>query len=132
MSGQPFFAPCPTCGRYSHSIEQYDAVAAAFNHFHMMISHRGDGSPTQNAFDDATRDAAQLLTSYVRELEADTLERAAQVARDYANKARNRGWVANVSSAATAADHIATTIRALKQKSQRGADLRQLPHEPRL
>ncbi|MFZ5701169.1 MAG: hypothetical protein ACOY4P_07430 [Pseudomonadota bacterium] len=54
------FAPCPTCGQYSHSIGD-DQLAAALMHFEAMTDHRGDGIPTQRVFDDATRDAAQVL-----------------------------------------------------------------------
>jgi hypothetical protein len=42
----------------------------------------------------------------------DGLERAAKVARDYASKARSRGWTTVPDSAAKAADHIAAAIRA--------------------
>lgn len=58
------YAPCPTCGQYSHSIPE-DRVAAAFNHFHMMYDPRGDEIPTQHWFDDHTRDHAQVLVAEV-------------------------------------------------------------------
>lgn len=54
------FAPCPTCKQYSHSIADSD-LAAAFNHFQSMFSHRDDGIPTQFRFDAKTRGAAQVL-----------------------------------------------------------------------
>lgn len=60
MTTTPTFAPCPTCGQYSHSIGD-NQLAAAFRHFEAMADHRGDGIPTQRLFDDATRDAAQVL-----------------------------------------------------------------------
>ena len=75
--------------------------------------------------------ALQSLTATAREAEAlraenarlqaradaarrDALEEAAKVARDYASKAAQRGWVLKPGSIVTAARHIATTIRALK------------------
>jgi hypothetical protein len=61
----PDYAPCPTCGQYSHSIGD-DALADAFNHFQTMIDHRGDGLPTQHLFDEKTRDAAQVLMAAAR------------------------------------------------------------------
>lgn len=57
---RPGFAPCPTCGQYSHSLSD-DQLASAFMHFEAMTDHRGDGIPTQRLFADATRDAAQVL-----------------------------------------------------------------------
>lgn len=54
------FTPCPTCKQYSHSIGG-DALAEAFRHFDAMICHRGDDTPTQFRFDEATRNAAQVL-----------------------------------------------------------------------
>jgi hypothetical protein len=41
-------------------------------------------------------------------------ERAAKVARDYASKAKARGWTTAPDSAAKAAQHIASNIRNLK------------------
>lgn len=60
MTATPTFAPCPTCRQHSHSIGD-DQLAAAFMHFEAMTDHRGDGIPTQRLFNDATRDAAQVL-----------------------------------------------------------------------
>lgn len=48
----------------------------------------------------------------------EALEEAAKVARDYASKAAQRGWVLKPGSIVTAARHIATTIRALKGGQQ--------------
>lgn len=59
------FAPCPLCKQYSHSIGE-DQLAQAFNHFHTMYSHRGDGIPTQFCFPMETRDAAQILMAAAR------------------------------------------------------------------
>ncbi len=61
------FAPCPTCRQYSHSLSE-DAVAEAFMHFQSMLSHRGDGIPTQFTFDAKTRDAAQVLMAAHRRI----------------------------------------------------------------
>lgn len=65
MSREAEFVACPTCKQYSHSIGE-DRLAAAFNHFQMMLSHRVDGIPTQHCFDEATRDAAQVLMAAAR------------------------------------------------------------------
>ncbi len=54
------FSPCPFCKQYSHSIGE-DRLAAAFNTFQSMFSHRNDGIPTQFCFDEKVRDAAQVL-----------------------------------------------------------------------
>ena len=56
------YAPCPLCKQYSHSIG-CDNVAAAFNHFHTMIAHPVRGHPMGHAFDEQTRDAAQVMMS---------------------------------------------------------------------
>ena len=48
----------------------------------------------------------------------EALEEASKVARDYASKAAQRGWVLKPGSIVTAARHIATTIRALKGGQQ--------------
>lgn len=66
------YAPCPTCGQYSHSIPE-DRVAAAFNHFHMMYDPRGDEIPTQHWFDDHTRDHAQVLVAEIERLRGEVL-----------------------------------------------------------
>lgn len=78
------FAPCPVCKQYSHSVGE-DQLAQAFMHFQSMFSHRGDGIPTQHTFDEATRDAAQVLMSAARHAataRAEALEEAANKARD--------------------------------------------------
>lgn len=54
------YAPCPTCGQYSHSIGE-DELAAAFNHFQMMYAHLVRGHPMGYVFDEQTRNAAQVL-----------------------------------------------------------------------
>jgi hypothetical protein len=56
------YDPCPLCKQYSHSIG-CDNVAAAFNHFHTMIAHPVRGYPMGHAFDEQTRDAAQVMMS---------------------------------------------------------------------
>lgn len=61
------YAPCPTCHQYSHSIGE-DRVTAAFRHFQSMASHRGDGIPTQDVFDEQTRDHAQVLVAEIERL----------------------------------------------------------------
>lgn len=85
------FAPCPTCGQYSHSIGE-DALTEAFNQFQAMFSHRGDGIPTMHCFDANTRDAAQVLMAAARtpspreaELEAENarLREALEAEDDY-------------------------------------------------
>lgn len=72
MQGDPHpgYAPCPTCKQYSHSLGD-DALADAFNHFQMMIDHRGDGLPTQHLFDEKTRDAAQVLMAAAQMKDSD-------------------------------------------------------------
>jgi hypothetical protein len=62
MSG---FVPCPTCGQYSHSIGE-DRLAAAFNLFQSMYAHPVRGHPMGHNFDEATRDAAQVLMAAAR------------------------------------------------------------------
>lgn len=56
------FAPCPTCGQYSHSLTE-GQLSDALMHFQSMFDHRRDGRPTQFNFDAKTRDAAQVLMS---------------------------------------------------------------------
>jgi hypothetical protein len=58
---------------------------------------------------------AQSILPLLASREAAVLERAAKVARDYANKARRREWVNGPDSAATAGDHIASQIRTLSK-----------------
>ena len=64
------YDPCPTCRQYSHSIG-CDVVAAAFNHFQSMIAHPVRGHPMGDAFDEQTRDAAQVLMAQLAKLQAD-------------------------------------------------------------
>jgi hypothetical protein len=66
-------APCPVCKQYSHSIPE-DAIAAAFMHFQSMTAHPVRGHPMGHAFDDATRDAAQVLVTTLRNLTAQSKE----------------------------------------------------------
>lgn len=54
------FAPCSLCKQYSHSIGD-DQLAKAFMHFQSMIAHPVRGHPMGDAFDEQTRDAAQVL-----------------------------------------------------------------------
>jgi len=57
----PKFAPCRACGQYSHSIGA-DALTEAYNHFQAMVyGHPLKDYPTDYAFSDETRDAAQVL-----------------------------------------------------------------------
>lgn len=81
------FMPCPTCRRYSHSLGD-DEVTKAFLHFQSMISHRGDGIPTQNAFDEATRDAAQVFVTALKSMVPKTLGDQAELV------GRLEGWPA--------------------------------------
>lgn len=62
----PSATPCPTCHQYDHSSLGEGQVTNAFLHFQAMCSHRGDGTPTQFVFDEATRDAAQVLMAAAR------------------------------------------------------------------
>jgi hypothetical protein len=61
----PEFAPCPLCKQYSHSIGD-DELTAAWMHFHTMIAHPMRGHPMGHAFDEKTRDAAQVLMAAAR------------------------------------------------------------------
>src|SRR3546814_13965279 len=54
------FSPCPTCRQYSHSIGEAQHNQA-YMHFQSMIAHPVRGHPMANAFDDQTRDAAEVL-----------------------------------------------------------------------
>ena len=56
------FAPCPTCRQYSHSIPD-DKLGEAFRHFEGMIAHPVRGHPMGYAFDQKTRDMAQVLAA---------------------------------------------------------------------
>lgn len=60
------FAPCPTCHQYSHSLGE-DRIAEAFRHFQSMMMSEIKGYPTHHAFDERTRDAAQVLVSAIRD-----------------------------------------------------------------
>jgi hypothetical protein len=54
-------------------------VAAAFNHFHTMIAHPVRGHPMGHAFDEQTRDAAQVMMSLrTPEPVGDLVERVAK------------------------------------------------------
>lgn len=59
------FAPCPTCGQYSHSLGD-DELADAFNHFQTMYAHPVRGHPMGYIFDEKTRTAAQILIAAAR------------------------------------------------------------------
>ena len=75
-SENPSTTPCPTCHQYDHSSLGGDQVTNAFLHFQAMRSHRGGGTPTQFVFDEATRDAAQVLMAAARATPAqDEVER---------------------------------------------------------
>lgn len=63
--GDAAYAPCPTCHQYSHSIAD-DKIAEAFMHFETMIAHPVRGHPLGQAFDEKTRDAAQVLAALAR------------------------------------------------------------------
>ena len=67
------YEPCPTCRQYSHSIG-CDVVAVAFNHFQSMIAHPIRGHPMGDAFDEQTRDAAQVLMAQLAKLQAELVE----------------------------------------------------------
>ncbi len=98
------FAPCPTCSQYSHSIGD-GQITAAFSHFQSMISHRGDGIPTQFLFDEATRDAAQALLAAVWKVEwAEKVER--EIARLISSSFTN-GRKAGLEEAAKIAETLA-------------------------
>lgn len=78
MPDQPTpYAPCPTCGQYSHSIGD-DQLAAALLHLTAMVDHRGDGIPTQYRFDKATRDAVMVLMAQPLRIAAYLDSQAAQ------------------------------------------------------
>lgn len=59
------FAPCPICKQYSHSIGD-GRITEAFNHFQSMVAHPVRGHPMGYAFDERTRDMAQVLLSAIR------------------------------------------------------------------
>jgi hypothetical protein len=68
-------------------------------------------------------DTIEALQARIAQLEAElagareaALEEAAKVARDYGSKAKQRGWTTAPDSAAKAAQHIASNIRALAQE----------------
>lgn len=69
---QADFAPCPTCKQYSHSISE-DQFAHAYNHFQSMIAHPVRGHPMGNAFDERTRDAAQVLMARHRSTQSSSV-----------------------------------------------------------
>lgn len=106
------FAPCPICKQYSHSIGE-DQLARAFMHFQSMFSHRGDGIPTQHTFDEATRDAAQVLMNAAKHAataRAEALEEAAKIA------AATKAYDDNLQKSAggsTTGQRIAWLIRSL-------------------
>lgn len=54
------FDPCPFCKQYSHSLGD-GQLNAAFMHFQSLIAHPMRGHPMGEAFDEKTRDAAQVL-----------------------------------------------------------------------
>lgn len=66
--GHEGFSPCPTCKQYSHSLGD-DALAKAYMHFEMMTAHPVRGHPMGHVYDDATRDAAQVLMAAARDKE---------------------------------------------------------------
>src|SRR3546814_8510235 len=75
------FSPCPTCRQYSHSIGEAQHNQA-YMHFQSMIAHPVRGHPMANAFDDQTRDAAEVLMASISTL-VDTLKSA----REYVSEA---------------------------------------------
>jgi hypothetical protein len=77
----PGFSPCPTCRQYSHSLGQGQQTGA-YMHFQSMVAHPVRGHPMANAFDDQTRDAAEVLVSSINTL-VDTLKSA----REYVSEA---------------------------------------------
>ena len=74
------YAPCPTCGQYSHSIDE-GFVGEAYLHFEAMFSHRGDGFPTQHVHDQTTRDMAQRLLAEITTLRAEIASRDAALVK---------------------------------------------------
>lgn len=62
---QGSFEPCPTCKQYSHSIGG-DQLADAFMHFETLLAHPVRGHAMGPAFDEKTRDAAQVLVAAAR------------------------------------------------------------------
>jgi hypothetical protein len=66
---------------------------------------------------EAAAEIATLRAELAQAREA-ALEEAAKVARDYGSKAKTRGWSTAPDSAAKAAQHIASNIRALKGPAQ--------------
>ena len=77
----PGFSPCPTCRQYSHSLGQGQQTEA-YMHFQSMVAHPVRGHPMANAFDDRTRNAAEVLVSSINTL-VDTLKSA----REYVSEA---------------------------------------------
>lgn len=75
------FAPCPVCRAYSHSINEAQHNRA-YLHFQSMIAHPLRGHPMANAFDDQTRDAAEVLMTSIT-----TLVDALKSAREYVSEA---------------------------------------------
>src|SRR3546814_9964486 len=67
-------SPCPTCRQYSHSIGEAQHNQA-YMHFQSMIAHPVRGHPMANAFDDQTRDAAEVPMASISTL-VDTLKSA--------------------------------------------------------
>jgi hypothetical protein len=59
------YAPCPSCGQYSHSIGE-DKLSEALLHFETMYAHPLRGTPMGHVFDLITRDAAQVLIAAAR------------------------------------------------------------------
>ena len=66
MSDKRDFVPCPVCGQYSHTIDE-GRLAEAFMHFQTMITHPLRGHPMWYAFNEKTRDAAQVLMAAAKE-----------------------------------------------------------------
>ena len=60
------FAPCPLCRQYGHSIPD-DKLGEAARHFETMVCGNPLKSwPTHHAFDEQTRDYAQILVAHAR------------------------------------------------------------------
>lgn len=75
------FVPCPACKQYSHSIGE-DQLTAAFNHFHTMLAHPVRGHAMCDAFDEKTKDAAQVLMSAAMKAASHPLEQQQAVSGD--------------------------------------------------
>src|SRR3546814_14122406 len=85
------FSPCPTCRQYSHSIGEAQHNQA-YMHFQSMIAHPVRGHPMANAFDDQTRDAAEVLMASISTL-VDTLKSAREYVSEAVDaKGGNEGW----------------------------------------